>query len=75
MRTIDPVYTIEMIREETRILVEKGRVGRHQKLYTLCQFFPTGDWRRIEATLEEYEFLSRDRVIDLIGRESWENDR
>jgi hypothetical protein len=68
-------YSIDAIREATRHLVEEGRVDRQQKLYTLCQFFPSGEWRCIEGTLEDNDFLLRDRVIDLLARESWETDQ
>lgn len=75
MQAINRGYSIEVIREETRHLVEKGRVSRQQKLFTLCQYFSSGEWRYIEGELEENDFLPRDRVIDLIGGESWESDR
>lgn len=68
-------YSIDAIREVTRNLLEEGRVSRQQKLYTLCQFFPGGEWRCIEGTLEDNDFLLRDRVIDLLAKESWATDR
>jgi hypothetical protein len=75
MSTATKNYSIDAIKEEARHLVEEGCVSRQQKLYTLCQYFPTGEWRCIEAELENNDFLPRDRVIDLLAQESWETDR
>jgi hypothetical protein len=75
MRIATKHDSIDEIREETRHLVEEGRVSRQQKLYTLCQYFPSGEWRYIEKKLEDHDFLPRDRVIDLLANESWETDR
>lgn len=67
--------SIDVIREETRHLVEEGLVSRQQKLFTLCQYFPSGEWRCMEKELEDNDFLPRDRVIDLLAEESWATDR
>jgi len=74
MSTITRQYNITAIKEETLHLVEAGRVDRQQRIYTLCQYFPNGEWRRIERELEDNEFLLRDRIIDLLSQESWETD-
>lgn len=67
-------YTIDMIRDEARQLVEKGAISRQQPLYVLCQYIPAREWVCVECELEQCEFLLRDRVGDLIGAEEWEND-
>ena len=74
MRTITRSYSMDLIREETLHLVQSGQVSRQQRIYTLCQFFPNGEWRCIEKELEDNDFLLRDRVIDLIPKETWESD-
>jgi uncharacterized protein YqgQ len=67
-------YSIDMIRDETRQLVDKGLISRQQPLYVLCQYIPAREWVCVECELEKCEFLLRDRVGDLIGNEEWEND-
>lgn len=67
-------YSIDIIRDEARQLVQKGVVSRQQPIYTLCRHIPAREWSLVEAELETSGFLLRDRVGDLMGREDWEND-
>ncbi|MDG2991230.1 DUF4327 family protein [Candidatus Synechococcus calcipolaris G9] len=67
-------YSIELVQDEARHLVAKGLVSRQQPIYTLCQFVPVREWPMIESELERCDFMLRDRIGDLIGRECWEND-
>jgi uncharacterized protein YqgQ len=67
-------YTIEMIQEEARQLVAKGIISRQQPIYTLCQYIPAREWVEVECELERCDYLLRDRIIDLLGRETWAND-
>ena len=67
-------YSLDVIQDEARRLVQKGEVSRQQQIYTLCQYIPAREWVCIECELEKCEFLLRDRIADLIGREVWEND-
>ncbi|PSN14096.1 DUF4327 domain-containing protein [filamentous cyanobacterium CCT1] len=67
-------YSIDIIRDEARQLVQKGVVSRQQPIYTLCRHIPAREWALVEAELETSGFLLRDRVGDLMGREDWEND-
>ena len=67
-------YSISMIRDEARQLVEKGTVGRHQPIYVLCQFIPPREWMCVETELERCDYLLRDQICDLIATEIWEND-
>ena len=67
-------YSLNIIQEEARQLVEKGMVARQQPIYTLCQFIPAREWVYVECELEKCDFLLRDRIGDLIGREEWDND-
>jgi hypothetical protein len=62
-------YSLNVIQDEARRLVERGMVGRQQPIYTLCQFIPAREWVCVEC-----DFLLRDRSGDLIGREEWDND-
>ncbi len=75
VNTLPPVhYSMDVIREEARQLVQKGVISRQQPIYTLCQYIPAREWVCIEGELEKSDFLLRDRIADLIGREEWEND-
>lgn len=67
-------YSIDVIQEEARQLVERGLVSRQQPIYVLCQYIPAREWVCVECELEQCDFLLRDRIGDLIGSEEWEND-
>ncbi len=67
-------YDIEVIKEEARQLVNKGLVQRNQPIYALCKYIPGREWVCVELELEKNEFLLRDRIIDLLGREDWSED-
>ncbi len=77
MKTLErtaPQYSIEMIKDEVRHLVEKGTVSRHQPIYILCQYIPAREWLCVECELEKCDYLLRDQIGDLISHEIWEND-
>jgi Domain of unknown function (DUF4327) len=67
-------YDIELIKQEALQLVKKRLVNRQQSIYTLCKYIPHCDWVKFELELEKNEFLLRDRIIDLLNHESWEDD-
>jgi hypothetical protein len=67
-------YSIDAIKDEARQLVTKGLLTRQQPIYTLCQYIPACEWVGIEIELEKNDFLLRDRLVDLLGREEWESD-
>jgi hypothetical protein len=67
-------YPLNIIKDEARHLVQKGLVSRNQPIYILCQYIPAREWAYIETELERCNFLLRDRIGDLMGREDWEND-
>ena len=67
-------YSIDEIKEEARQLVRQGRVARQQRIYTLYQYLPPGEWHCIEGELEKNDFLLRDRIIDLLGAQEWKED-
>ncbi|HEY9874723.1 MAG TPA: DUF4327 family protein [Candidatus Obscuribacterales bacterium] len=67
-------YSIDVIQDEARQLVEKGVVSRQQPIYVLCQYIPAREWVCVECELERCNFLLRDRIADLMGSEEWEND-
>lgn len=67
-------YSLAVIQEEARRLVQKGIVSRQQPIYTLCQYIPAREWAWVECELEKSNYLLRDRIGDLMGQEEWEND-
>lgn len=67
-------YSIEMLQEEARQMVEKGIVSRQQPIYVLCKFIPPREWVCIECELERCNYLLRDPIGDLIACENWDND-
>lgn len=67
-------YSIEMIRDEVRQLVDKGSVSRQQPIYVLCQYIPAREWVCVEYELERCDYLLRDRIGDLLSTERWDND-
>lgn len=69
-----PHYSIDMIKDEVRHLVDKGTVSRHQPLYILCQYIPAREWLCVECELEKCDYLLRDQIGDLISHEIWESD-
>ena len=67
-------YSIDLIQDEARQLVEKGVVSRQQPIYALCRFIPAREWALVEHELERSNFLLRDRIGDLVSHEAWDND-
>jgi hypothetical protein len=67
-------YTIEMIRDEARQLIEGGLVSRHQPIFTLCGYIAAREWPLIESELEQYDYLLRDCIGDLFTCERWSED-
>ncbi|BAZ40941.1 hypothetical protein NIES4101_69030 [Calothrix sp. NIES-4101] len=67
-------YDLEVLKEEARELVKKGKIQRNEPIYALCKFIPGRDWVCVELELEENDFLLRDKIIDLLGNETWDND-
>lgn len=75
VNTLQPVrYSLDVIREEARRLVHLGIVSRYQPIYILWQCIPAREWSCLENELEQGDFLLRDRIGDLLGREEWLND-
>jgi hypothetical protein len=67
-------YSIDVIQDEARNLVDKGIISRQQPIYVLCQYIPAREWVCVECELERCNYLLRDRIADLISSEEWEND-
>lgn len=67
-------HSMDLLQDEARQLVQKGVISRNQPIYVLCRYIPAREWASIECVLEDNDFLLRDRIGDLLGREEWEND-
>lgn len=66
--------SIEDIQNEVQALVARGIVGRYDRLYQLSRYFDDSQWPRVENLLTQHDYFLRDSVIDLVGKESWDND-
>lgn len=67
-------FSIEMLKDEVRHLVESGQVDCGQPIYVLCQFIPAREWVDVECELERNGFLLRDHIADLNPSQCWVND-
>ncbi len=67
-------YSLDMIKDEAREMLNKGLISRHQPIYRLCCHFPAQDWDYIECELERHDFLLRDQICDLFSCEEWSED-
>lgn len=67
-------YSLSILQDEVRQLVEQGMVSRQQSIYTLYEYIPARNWAEVEQELEQSNFLPRDRIGDLISHEEWTND-
>jgi hypothetical protein len=67
-------YSIHSIQDEVRALVDKGFVGRKAQIYALSRYFGDREWKEVQRVLDLDNYLLRDSVCDLIGKESWMND-
>ena len=70
--TID--YSIDEIKHEARHLVETGMINRQQPICILCEFIPPREWICFEGELERNDYLLRDRICDLLGKDQWQED-
>jgi len=67
-------YYITDLQDEVRALIARGSLGRQQCIYELRRYFGDREWPNLERLLLENDYLLRDRIIDLVGKESWAND-
>lgn len=67
-------YSMSAVQDEVRALVTRGVIGRRNKIYSLATHFSQYQWSQVENVLVEHDFLLRDPVGELIGKESWLND-
>ena len=63
-----------MIKQEVYSLLEIGIITIDQPLRILYDYLPAKQWNEIECELERYDYLLRDRIIDLVGKLEWESD-
>lgn len=68
------LYSIDDLQNEVRSLVDRGLIGRQHYIYELIKHFSDQEWPNVERVLEDNDYLLRDRVIDLLGKEAWLSD-
>lgn len=71
---ISSSYSIDILKDEARQLIENGLVSPQQSIYTLCKYIPAREWVTVECELERCDYLLRDPIGDLVSYNSWEND-
>ena len=67
-------YCITDLRDEVRDLISRGLLERQHRIYELKRFFSDRQWLQVEHLLDDQDYLLRGHIIDLVGKESWEND-
>ena len=67
-------YSINVIREEAINLIQAGVIDLHQPLRYLLEYLPAQQWDLVECELELHDYLLRDHIIDLVGKQEWETD-
>ena len=67
-------YSLDIIQEEARQLLQAQKISRHQPIYILCQYIPAREWVGVESELALADYLLRDSIGDLVNSESWHND-
>ena len=68
------IYSLDTIKDEVQELLRKELISRHQSIDTLRSYIHHRDWDEVESELERNDFLARDRITDLIGKEEWRED-
>lgn len=67
-------YSIDILKDEVRQLIETGIISRQQSIYNLCKYIPAREWVLVECHLERNDYLLRDPIGDLVSGDRWEND-
>ncbi len=67
-------YSIADFQDEVRALVTRGVLGRNQRIYELRGHFGDRAWQNVEQLLNLHDYLLKDFISDLVGKECWIND-
>ena len=67
-------YSIADFQDELRALVARGAVSRQQRIYELRRHFDDRAWHNVEQLLNLHDYLLKDFIADLVGKETWSND-
>jgi Domain of unknown function (DUF4327) len=67
-------YSITDLQDEVYELVMRGLVSPQQHICELKKHVSDREWHNVEQLFADHDYLLRDRIIDLIGKESWTND-
>ena len=72
--TVITDYSLNVLKDEVRHLLDKGLVDRHQSICVLCEFIPPREWVCVECELERNDYTLRDRICDLLCKDEWKED-
>jgi Domain of unknown function (DUF4327) len=67
-------YSLADFQDEVRALVARGVLGRQQRIYELRGHFDDRAWKTVEQILNLHEYSLKDRITDLVSKESWTSD-
>jgi Domain of unknown function (DUF4327) len=67
-------YSLADFQDEVRALVARGVLVRQQRIYELRGYFDDRAWQSVEQLLSLHEYLLKDYITDLVGKECWNND-
>jgi Domain of unknown function (DUF4327) len=67
-------YSLADFQDEVRALVARGVLSRQQRIYELRGNFDDRAWKNVEQILNLHEYLLKDRITDLVGKECWTSD-
>jgi hypothetical protein len=67
-------YSLADFQDEVRALVARGLLGRQQRIYELRGHFDDRAWQNVEQILSLHEYLLKDHITDLVGKECWTSD-
>ena len=66
--TVKDAFSIKEIRNEVRHLIELHSLNPQQAIYSLGQFFPSGEWALVECEIENHGYcLMTNSIEDLLG--------
>ncbi len=67
-------FAFSQICDESRYLVERGRISRQQPIADLALFYDRAEWPEVVHELQRHEFSLGSPICELLAHEDWPND-
>jgi hypothetical protein len=74
LQTLNKKYSLDVIKEEAKVLLEKRVIERHLRISVLFKYIPQRNWHGFQRELELNDFSLCDQIGDFISQESWSDD-